>query len=365
MRRKLNWLIVLLCLGGLSWYVKCAGRPYRPSAASFSGRSTGLNKTVILAALDAPLPKTKSALWSAAVELTWNQMRRDLFRGPIRLEPMSPTAQRLNRSALRSSAFTPESVYVYAGAAGPQELEQIQWDVQRQFPGLPPPILPAPSPDTILGYAMLKVSIPFSLPYFDYDEPFVFKGADGKSCPVAAFGIPPGKHQWRLRQQVEIMFAKREGVTEFAVDVCRTSHPYRLALALIPRPATLGAGIARVQALSSADHEGYDRGSTLGSDDSLLIPNQNWDITHVFAELKGQVTSPPLTLQDVRERLAFRLDRSGAELTAGASIMGTFGIPQQYHFNRPFLLFMEDRASHQAIFAMWVDNDELLMPPNP
>ena len=44
------------------------------------------------------------------------------------------------------------------------------------------------------------------------------------------------------------------------------------------------------------------------------------------------------------------------------SLMVTLGRPTEYHFDRPYLMVLEARATGQIVLAAWIENAELLVP---
>lgn len=189
--------------------------------------------------------------------------------------------------------------------------------------------------------ATLRLHFKPDTPLLDNDQPLLFQGV-----PVKSFGLRPADANRYLssRQQVVVLF--RTGA-EFAVDPCLGSHPFRLVLAAVEPRETLRETIDYVRQRAAQAHEWR-----LGSRDSLLIPKQSWDVVH---SLEG----PP----EARQRIFFRLDRSQVELPSPQVLKGLFtlaGRPCRYHFDRPFLLYLETREGGQVVLAMWVANPELL-----
>ena len=49
----------------------------------------------------------------------------------------------------------------------------------------------------------------------------------------------------------------------------------------------------------------------------------------------------------------------GADLASVSEAVAASG-PRDFHFDRPYLIYMQRRGAEQPYFAMWVDNDELM-----
>jgi len=90
-----------------------------------------------------------------------------------------------------------------------------------------------------------------------------------------------------------------------------------------------------------------------------------WRITHRFKELEGEdkrFVNPAvkdLYINLAMQSIQFRVDRSGAELTAESK---TYMKPTAsfFDFKKPFLIVMKKRDCPRPFFVMWVDNAELL-----
>lgn len=61
----------------------------------------------------------------------------------------------------------------------------------------------------------------------------------------------------------------------------------------------------------------------------------------------------------VQQRIQFRLDRSGAEVKSEAK-HHVKPIPRWFICDRPFLVVIRNRSTRAAIFALWVENAEVL-----
>lgn len=306
---------------------------YRPQKPSFTGPSTKLSRTQVMNHLDSPLPENKSAIWCITLELAWRKAVAEVFQGPIELERHQDLVDRLNASQANWDGLPTDQLQLV--------VKQVRDDAYLQV-------------TRVSGH--LKARVPFTIPFFENPLPLNFGVGDDYER-VSCFGLGPGPYL-QLRRQVSVLF---DDGGHFALDPCRTSHPFRLILAAVPPQASLQQTIESVRDRCRHGHQ-----RTLGSQDSLLIPNQSWDIQHHFRELSGVLVRPPYggTL-DISQQIRFQLDRSGAELLSQVDLLAAFmkcGPPRQYHFSHPFLLYLESRASGQVVFAAWIQNSELLIP---
>ena len=90
-----------------------------------------------------------------------------------------------------------------------------------------------------------------------------------------------------------------------------------------------------------------------------------------YTELIGRTCLNPgfttLFVADATQLIRFQLDESGAILDAEAGIVMHNGDepppePRRFIFDRPFLLYLQQRQAKQPYFVMWVENPEVLVP---
>jgi hypothetical protein len=106
----------------------------------------------------------------------------------------------------------------------------------------------------------------------------------------------------------------------------------------------------------------------LSPDDSLLVPDFNWFISHHFSAFEGKTfANGKLKGQRIdvaQQDISFRLDKNGAGLQAESELNAT-SAAQDYCLDGPFLIYMKKRGAQMPYFVMWVDNAELLSPWHP
>lgn len=160
--------------------------------------------------------------------------------------------------------------------------------------------------------ATLNLSLPFEIPFSQNRERLYFNGGPA----VRSFGTRPNEVvPGPLRNQVAILYARDD---EFIVDPFRTSERFQLILASIERQPTL---LQTVQ--KSEEYVTTYRPFGLGRSDSLLIPEQSWDVKHSFPELCGPVLDKPAEL-NVQQRVRFRLDRILAQWIENSELLVPF-----------------------------------------
>lgn len=324
--RSLIWL-VLFC--------GCSAAP-KPAAVRL-----GPNDLRIVNGLDEPLQKGKSTVWAAALGLAWKQAETELFKGPILVGDDSALRQQLCAGSLTSQDLPSSWV----------DMKSVRTD------------------SSISVGCTLNAVMPFTLPYFSNDEPLLFRPSGTQEAfPVSSFGIRAKDEYayYSLRSQVDVLFrteAKEEApvppLDEYGLDLCNTSRPWRLIVAVIHPPPSLAAGIERVGRLTRECPREPDYQYAIGPNDQILVPEQHFECENQEIHT---LSNPgwPSELQ-LQQNIRWSLDRGGAELRNEAKVE-VLPIPSLYHFDRPYLILVETREKHQPVFAMWVESAACLRP---
>jgi hypothetical protein len=346
------------------------GSKGRPSAqgTTFDGTSAELKETIVVPTLDTPLPDGKSVVWCSSFVLAWNRLKHDITRGPVRLRNAEVVAERLNQAKESQDDLAPRTAYSAAGRVQDGALDRIRMSMARQFPHVSLPSCFQEDGHVLVAYAYLQANVRYKHAFIDNDEAFVFTDATGKRSAVRSFGIRPedtnkDANLVSFRGQVRILWEDRQQ-DQFAIDLCVDSQPNQIVLAKVPRKATLAETYADLEAKTASLNSA--KGSELHAEDSLLVPNQCWNLEHRFQELEGRdklLLNPGferLWLDIAFQNVRFKIDREGAELASQSVIFFNNGGPRRYHFDKPFLVIMKKRDGKRPFFLMWVDNAELL-----
>jgi len=380
-RRRVKLWCGLLAAGGLVLVVGAVLRnqaaTYSPPRMAYSGDSAGLKRTVIVPTLDTPMPPGHNVIWCASFQLAWNRLRDDVIGEPIRIANAEAVAGRLNAAGVSEGDLPAGSFYAAAGEVAKGIRARILSDMARKFPRvvvrLPEVRLPEASLlDVLMAYAYLEVGMKFPRPYFAHPEGQAFVDSNGRETKVAAFGFSDGpaavEDNRPLCEQVGILYAARDpndlALTEFALDLCRTSRATQLILACLEPNTSLARTYDDLERKIAAwkPHEGE---RAIHSHDRLAVPAMNWEVDHHFTELEGldkvllNTGRRDLWIRHAFQGIRFRLDRSGVALASDASIL-LASVARDFSFTRPFLLVLRKRGAEEPFFVMWVDNAELL-----
>jgi hypothetical protein len=371
--------VIVMLIGVAGLLAGCEYQPYSPPPVAFSGPSTNLKATVIQASLDQPMPKGKNVVWCGSFQEAWTRLKDDVVKAPIQIDGRAELCGWMNNPAMTLADLPTGSYFSIAGKANEEIFAKITAEMARRFPHKTVTWQPPKNdPHAFVAYAYLEAAVKFAQPLFDHAKAVDFTDSAGRDTPVGTFGFYAGDEDAsvnrQIREQIAVLYeqamtsAVSPNTFQCVLDMDAKS-PTQLILALVPPQATLAKTLEYVQQ-KTQDYKGPRQ--LTGNE--LVIPNLNWKIDHEFAELQG--TDKILLnrgwenyfVSEARQITSFRLDRSGAAV-ASESWMGmrflAMPMAPRYHFTRPFLIIMKNRASKTPFFVMWVDNAELLCKKQP
>lgn len=243
----------------------------------------------------------------------------------------------------------------------------------------------------MVAYAYLDHQIVFTTPFDDAEKPMKFVDAVGNTYSVRAFGLHESMEcdlREKQAKQVRVLFSRddrrvlapgysglmpgmHDNPTAFALDLTADQADRQLIVAVIPRPEDFNTAMdylaQQIKEFPPEDcpEELLGYLTQLHATDTLAIPNVAFDVDHDFRELLhaagnleegADVVS---AVQCARQRIRFRLDKSGATLVSESMFVDT-ALPRNFIVNRPFLVVIRRRLAEQPYFMAWVDNHELL-----
>jgi hypothetical protein len=339
-----------------------------PDIPSFQGSSTKLKNTVIVPALETTFPKSKSAIWCATLPLAWQDLEKNAVKEAIVLKDAEELSRALSRSP--DPGLEEKNYYSAGGFLKDGILERIQMELPKKFPTAQVPNIPPPFPRAAVAYAHLDVSLEYPFQFNYSQKPLRFTDSKGIATEVHAYGIREDDKwlgQNSYRGQVEVLFLTEHYI---GVDLSKTTNPYQIILARIPRKSTLKECLEEFDNKRKGSHP-----TSLGGNVVLLVPSMLWEIQHHFEELEGKFFTnqgfEEYFIQYTFQQIRFKMDRKGAKVIAGTIILGGDWngheeekprvIPPDYYlFDGPFLIMMKKRDHAHPFFVMWVDNAELL-----
>jgi len=347
----------------------------QPNAADPTTRST-----VFAVDLETPHTKEKNIVWSAGMAIAWKELVA-LAGGPIVLaapgdDAAASITRALNASPVDRSVVDEASCVARAGFQTDGFLQEVEDEIARKFAEPSPSQLPTrAAPDLFIAYAYLQQRMAFELPLYRTSSPLQFRGAI-----VESFGLwhkEPADwaalsrqvrvhHPCYTEADVEQMTDAEYDVVydEFVVELQTTRPSDRLIVALLSPGPTLGDTVAR--AVSMLDRHAADHPQAqLGTREKLEVPIVDVDLTRRYDELFGRrVENPRLSRQhfgEVLEHLRFRLDEGGALLQTEAVGRGLCLPPRELICHSPFLVMVLRRDVRLPMFALWVENGDVLV----
>lgn len=355
---------ILLVLGTLSFLAAIS------SCSKPSIKSTA--HTTITPHLEEPIPQANNLLYCASFQLAWNKMRDEVFKENLKLDGNPPSAQHLNKRLQDNNDISPESYLAEAGELSKELIERINKELKEKFGEQTAHEFnisqTASSSQQLIAYAFLYKNLEFPTEFDKLKKPITFI-ANGRETSVKGFGVNSFKYVRTLHQilssQVAIIDYKNED--DFILSLTTKSANDQLILAKIAPDKTLlqtyAAVIQRIGKVTATE---------LRTDETLQIPKIDFDLSHSFSELENKRIMNKgwegWSIAKASQDIKFKLDEKGAILESKARIDVIVGFPpfelekpRKFIFDRPFLICLKQKNSHQPYFALWVNNSELLV----
>jgi hypothetical protein len=347
---------------------------YAAQRETYSGSSDGLKHTIIVPTLDSSVPESSNVIWCSSFQLAWNELADKLGDSGVTLKGADEIAEQLNNSLCSKDDIEPSSYYADAGYIRDGIIKEIQENMRTKFPRKTVPDFSdvVAEGSYLIAYAYITANVTFDIPFRKNNDKFIFKDSSGNGADVASFGLWEGflPNYRKMRKQVEVLYYfpisdmnnHRSEMREFAIDLCKSSNPYQIVVAVIEKPVSLMQAFTRIKQRIKMFPESDFVDRELHGTDIIMVPEMFWEIEHRFQELEGKaVANAELSGPIVRamQTIQFRLDRSGACLES-ESCLAVAAMPREFIFNRPFLIYMKKRNAENPFFVMWVDNAELL-----
>jgi hypothetical protein len=349
-------------------------QPAQPSHAEIAGTpdleiadaSKQLKRTHVTAYFTKEHAPNTSLLWCSTFQIAWDQFNK--VGGPISLAGDPPMAAELSAHPFPSNALDDAS-YVATIGIGPDTIDSIKSELDRKFKGAASPkALPSKgevSNEDLVAYAYLFKNLAFQTPFSRAPKGIAFGSADGRQPRHCAFGLFDDTKEWgEVASQVTVWH--HASTEDFVIEVRTKELKDRLVIARLKPGATLKETTDRAM-----DKTKGEKSLPLTTDETILVPVLNFDITRSFDEIlnipcttKG---SPVDSIKSAKQNIRFRLDEKGAILKSDASIVAPTSalpskLPRRFICDGPFLVLMLREGADTPYFAAWIDNTELLTP---
>ena len=356
--------------------------------------SANLKQTSIVATLDSPLPKYQNVIWCSAFQMAWDILKLYIIREPVEVIGAEKLANSLNRAEFSPENIENQSFFATAGFLEEGVIAEIQDEMTQLFPSEPVPVFDDMNelpPETIIAYSYLNVDIEFEHPFYISNYEFDFQDSNDTITEVTSFRSRLDADSSDLvREQVDVLYYKQgeqTSETEFVVDLCKYTNPYKVVLACVPKQKNLGKTVDYVEQKISEfmQDPNYEElrelkpavtGGRVGGvlpADTLTVPDVLYKLTHHFAELEGRAIANQPWLDQAyligkaMQVTEFTLGRAGVTFKSDQhDILISSASVRHFDFNRPFLIYIKKRdPAASPFFVMWVDNAELMYLKNP
>ncbi|MGK3994285.1 hypothetical protein [Sorangium sp. So ce1024] len=372
-------------------------RAANPPLSALHGREEPLRRTIVAAHLGAEHREGMNLVWSAGLDLAWRELAR-LADGPITLpgagehDPALAVVRALNDSPVGPGTVDEGAYVARAGMHTPELVRSLVEELRRKFGSdAEPRLLAEPaSPGLFLAYACLSKHLVFDPPLVRGAWPLLFRGDSPQGSYVHSFGLwetqdePPELWKPRVRsvvihyprwtdaevgamtdEELDRMYNDRA----FVVEVLPADRRDRVIVASVEPGTTLHETVQRVMAQLDDRAEEHPR-ARLDPGERFQVPCVDLDVRQVYPELQGKLFAgaqlPRGVLGEVIQTVRFRLDEGGVTLRAEARGRGLCAPPREMVCERSFLVLLLRRGSLVPFFALWIANDELLVPsPEP
>lgn len=363
MRRR-TWIPILIAVGLGGFFLKSRLTTHDEMAGppDLQAKAETLQGTSVTPFVETPLSANRNVLWCSTFQLAWNELM-DHTGGPIRLIPPVPMVTMLNKRSASKNDLDDAS---YVAKAGVGISDQIKAELDRKFPGqVSPDVLDAASKQYLIAFAYLCKELPFEHVFTRENQKLQFGNRK-----VDAFGVFQDQEsdyiKEALAEQVKLLDYKNDN--NFVLELKTRAEQDRLILAKILPGKTLKETIETVERrVVHSDAVRMDAG------DVLEVPVLNFDILREYQELRhrtlrtvnGKLTG--VQIARAMQSIRFRLDERGAVLKSyafGERLADDTGY-RKLIFNKPFLILLQRTNAKRPYFAVWVGNDELLVPTQP
>lgn len=337
-------------------------------------KSSELLQTEVVAALDSVLQSNKNLVYCATFQIVWNQLADEIIKSPISLEKNLPIVQKLNQRRSGKDDISADYYLAMAGLGREGIVEKIQNSLREMFNRQAVFGFRTIAPDDILTYAYLEKSIPFEVTFDVFDESLIFLD----NVPVQSFGVVKSD---AAADQVQILDYSSND--DFVLRFCspifqkwkiqREGKKYQpkitddIILAKVTPRLTL---LETIEYVMERIRTSAYRESMLDSNvpEILQIPKIDLDILHQYAEFEGLSLANP-DFQNYRilqalQAIKFNLDESGAKVSSEGFTHLSFGVSEQerrFVFDKPFLVYFQEKQARYPYLAFWIGNSELLV----
>ncbi|MBI5633634.1 MAG: hypothetical protein HZA15_09175 [Nitrospirae bacterium] len=329
-------------------------------------QSANLKNTMVTSYIDRELTEGNNVVYCSTFQLAWSKLKY-IVKGDVHLESEPPDAINLNKEIITSTDISPKYYLAMGGLASENIVDRINAELRAKFKDSPVQLKnDAQTPYDLIIYSYLAKELQFNKEFESLSQPIAFS-SHGKISKVKAFGIREYSHKKEhddLAKQVRLLSYKDD--SDFIIKLISKEASDDIVLAVVPPEKTLLDTVVTVMERISMNGV---KPIPFKHKDTLQIPKFNFQIAHQYTPLLNKHFSnkgfEKYFINTAKQDIFFKFDEKGLVLKSSAHLSGTFGVdlnkPKQLIFDKPFLIFLKENGGKYPYFAMWIDNDELLI----
>jgi hypothetical protein len=314
--------------------------------------------------MEVPFTDGQNIVYCSTTQLAWNDMRDDIIGENIRLEEPVELARYLNEGVATRADIDERDYLAMAGTQGNRTVKEINRELKRRF-GAHIAEIEERYGECVIAYSYLAKDLRFERRFEEFKSQSVLFVDGDEPTDVQSFGIYDyvGQEHSPMGAQSEIL--RYESPLDFIVRL-RTIDPDDEVIVARTRPGeTLRATIDEVQArVEDARPMAWHKR------DVLVIPKLRVSFSHSYESLKGLYLRnegwEEFYVHDMVQDVSFLLDESGISMESYMRLAfkqkGPTDLNRRMVCNAPFLLYLKQKGGRYPYFAVWVANEELMIP---
>ncbi|KNY29623.1 dockerin type I domain-containing protein [Pseudobacteroides cellulosolvens] len=333
--------------------------PSTPTPSDNTGIDSALlSKTTISTNSEEKIVVGKNIIYCPTFQMAWDGLK-GIIGGDVKLSANPPIADILNKGFPMENSLNPKSYLSMAGY-GQKTIDNINTSLKEKFGESAPQLNNKIAADSIIAYSYLSKNSNFAKEFDNFDSMGFSTGSEYSL--VKGFGIEQNSENTDdLSKQVQIYDYKSDD--DFIVKLIPEDKTEEIILAKVAPDENLyktyTSVMKRIDGNSPEQFEFKDK---------LFVPNINFNITHSYNDLKGQISNPGFEQYNIDTALQntkFVLNRKGSILSSyGIIILAGSGPKPDYSkkliFDGPFMVILKEKGAPNPYLTLWVDNYEIL-----
>ena len=322
------------------------------------------DRTVVTPYTEVPIVSGRNIVYCATAQLAWNDMRDRIIGEDITLEEPVSMVRYLNEGAASRSDMDERDYFVMAGTQGNRTVEEINRELKRRF-GTRIPEMEQRYGECLVTYSYFTKDLKFPRRFEEFKKQSVLFADGGRPVDVESFGIYEYVGQEHSPMGAQAQILRYESPLDFIVRLVTDDPDDEVIIAKTRPDETLRATIDRVQAQveGAAPQKWLKR-------DVLVIPKLRVSFSHSYESLKGLYLRndgwEEFYVYDMVQDVSFLLDEGGISMESYMKLAfrqkGPNDVNRRMVCNTPFLLYLKHNGGAHPYFAVWVENEELMIP---